>query len=235
MSDLGLAIFDVDGTLADSQAEIVLAMTAAFTSENLAVPDRAAILSIVGLSLDHAMPVLAPKATGATRARLVAGYKQAYFDHRAANGASPLYDGALAVLERLSEDPFLLMGVATGKSKRGLDALIDAHDLHRFFVTRQVADFHPSKPHPGMIRAALAQAGVEAQNAVMIGDTSYDIDMARAAGTRAIGVGWGYHETHRLKADLIVCDMPALPDAVLQTLSPENATQPQSKGRIVHE
>ena len=239
MTDLRLAIFDVDGTLADSQAEIVQAMRAAFAGENLTPPDRAAILSIVGLSLDQAMPVLAPAATPTAQANLVKGYKQAYFEHRAANGASPLYDGARAMLDRLARDPFLLMGVATGKSKRGLDALIEAHELQQVFVTRQVADFHPSKPHPSMIRAALSETGVEAHNTVMIGDTSYDIDMARAAGTQAIGVAWGYHDIQQLNADRIVRDMASLADAVLDTLASENApelpSQPQPTGRIVHE
>lgn len=219
MSELRLAIFDVDGTLADSQAEIVAAMGAAFASENLTPPDRAEILSIVGLSLDHAMARLAP-GLGTTRHDvLVDAYKHAYFEQRRDNGASPLYPGALAALEEMAGDPFLLMGVATGKSKRGLDALIEAHGLERFFVTRQVADFHPSKPHPAMLEAALAEAGVAPARAAMIGDTSFDMEMARAAGCAAIGVSWGYHPPERLDTDLMVNDFAALPAAIARILS----------------
>ncbi|MDQ2093859.1 HAD-IA family hydrolase [Rhodalgimonas zhirmunskyi] len=211
MIDLRLAIFDVDGTLADSQAEIVGAMRAAFAAEGRAAPARAAILSIVGLSLDQAMARLAPELGEAAQGRLVQAYRDAYFAQRKANGASPLYPGARALLERLARDEALLMGVATGKTKRGLDALIEAHDLAGFFVTRQTADFHPSKPHPAMIEAALTEAGVDADRAVMIGDTAFDIDMAVAARTRAIGVSWGYHPTSALaQADRIAGDFEEL-------------------------
>lgn len=216
---LRLAVFDVDGTLADSQAEIVSAMSSAFMGENLTPPTRAAILSIVGLSLDQAVFRLAPGLAETRRKKLVAGYRSAYFQQRKAQGASPLYDGALEALRSLARDPFLLMGVATGKSKRGLDALIEAHDLAGFFVTCQVADFHPSKPHPAMLRAALDDAGVAALDAVMIGDTTFDMEMARAAGTAAIGVDWGYHPAASLDAALVISDFKELPGAINTVLS----------------
>ena len=218
MTALRLAVFDVDGTLADSQAEIVAAMRAAFAAEALDPPARGDILSIVGLSLDHAVVQLAPDLPGHRHAALVAAYRQAYFEQRTRNGASPLYDGALTALEILAGDPLLLMGVATGKSRRGLDALIEAHGLERFFVTRQTSDFHPSKPHPAMLEAALAEAGVAAGQAVMIGDTSFDMDMARAAGTHGLGVAWGYHAPDRLGPVPIVKDFAALPAAVARIL-----------------
>lgn len=218
MSRLRLVVFDVDGTLADSQAEIVSAMNAAFAAESRDTPDLKSILSIVGLSLDQAMARLSNDLPEATRARLVAGYKDAYSKQRRANGASPLYPGVLGVLQKMESDPFLLMGLATGKSKRGLDALIDAHGIGRFFVTRQVADFHPSKPHPSMLVAALGEAGVAPRDAVMVGDTSYDMDMARAACVGALGVGWGYHASGSLVADHLVHDMAELPSAVANVL-----------------
>ncbi len=197
---LRLVLFDVDGTLVDSQGSIVHCMTASFQAASVVVPPREAILSIVGLSLPQAIARLAPDQSDAVQAQLVEGYKQAFHAHRLDLGAasSPLYPGARAAIEALYAVPEILLGVATGKSQRGLDALIEAHGLERYFVTRQVADHHPSKPHPSMVQTALAETGVEAANAVMIGDTSYDMDMAAAAGVAGIGVSWGYHDSSAL-------------------------------------
>ncbi len=199
---LRLVLFDVDGTLVDSQGSIVAAMTASFNALSLPVPDRQAILSIVGLSLPVAISKLANEHATEVQQRLVDGYKQAYHAHRVAQGAasSPLYPGAREVIEALHAIPEVLLGVATGKSQRGLDALIEAHGLERYFVTRQVADHHPSKPHPSMIETARAETGVGAGNTVMIGDTRFDMDMARAAGVPGIGVTWGYHDRSALES-----------------------------------
>lgn len=200
---LRLVIFDVDGTLVDSQADILVAMALAFAAQGLDVPPRAAVLSIVGLSLTEAMARLVPDFPEALRAELVAGYKHAYMTSRITSDTlqtSPLYPGARAVLDLLSQQDHMLLGVATGKSKRGLDALIASHGLDGLFVTRQVADFHPSKPHPSMLLTALRETGVDPADAVMVGDTSYDMEMARAAGIRSIGVSWGYHRPEALAA-----------------------------------
>ncbi|WP_187431572.1 Phosphoglycolate phosphatase [Roseobacter fucihabitans] len=195
-----LVIFDVDGTLVDSQADILAAMGRAFEAVRLAAPERARILGIVGLSLDVAMARLAPDAD---HARMVQAYKDAYMDLRAQSGAaqsSPLYPGARAALERLSAREDVILGVATGKSKRGLDKLIEGHGLEGVFMTQQVADFHPSKPHPSMIHQAMSEAGVSPDRTVMIGDTSFDMDMAAAAGVYGLGVDWGYHPVAALGA-----------------------------------
>ncbi|MBZ8118433.1 HAD-IA family hydrolase [Roseovarius sp. LXJ103] len=218
---LRLILFDVDGTLVDSQGDIVAAMNAAFAAQGLDAPGRAEILSIVGLSLEVAIPRLAPALDPARQVAMVQGYKDAYMVLRAKSGAaesSPLYPGARAALERLSLRPETILGVATGKSRRGLDKLLEGHGLQRMFTTQQVSDHHPSKPHPSMIHAALHEAGVEAQDAVMIGDTSFDMDMARAAGVAAIGVAWGYHPVDALgSAHHIIEDFGAL-DGVLEAL-----------------
>ncbi|WP_299723241.1 HAD-IA family hydrolase [uncultured Tateyamaria sp.] len=194
-----LVIFDVDGTLVDSQGDIVASMTAAFEDAGLPVPVRSRILSIVGLSLDVAMGELAP---GADTNRMVRVYKDAYAQLRVSKGAasSPLYPGARAALDHFAGRSDLVMGVATGKSKRGLDGLIEAHGLEDMFVTRQVADFHPSKPHPSMIHTALDETGVAPGDAVMIGDTRFDMEMAANAGVAGIGVTWGYHPRTQLGA-----------------------------------
>ena len=200
---LRLVVFDVDGTLVDSQSDILGAMHLSFTAEGLTTPPRADVLGVVGLSLDVLMPQLAPEADAATQARLVQGYKDAYMSLRAdsARGeSSPFYPGARATLEALHARPDVLLGVATGKSRRGLDKLIEAHGLEGMFVTQQVADFHPSKPNPSMLLEALSETGVAAADAVMLGDTSFDMEMAQAAGIAGIGVSWGYHPPARLTA-----------------------------------
>lgn len=212
MSDLRLVIFDVDGTLVDSQADILRAMGEGFAALDLPPPPREAVLSIVGLSLDHAIARLAPELAREQHARIVAAYKQAYASHRGMETSAPLYPGAREVIDRLNARDTWLLGVATGKSRRGLSALLEAHGLQKCFVTEQVSDFHPSKPHPAMLEAALAETGLAPSQAVMVGDTSFDMEMARAAGVCAIGVSWGYHARARLSAaDVIIDAFPQLP------------------------
>lgn len=205
---LKLVIFDVDGTLVDSQGLIVEAMRLAFEGQGLAAPERDATLGIVGLSLDMAVFKLLPEAAPELRARLVEGYKTHYMERRAAIGvaqSSPFFDGAREMLMRLAVREDVLLGMATGKSRRGVEKLIEGHGLQGIFVTTQVSDDHPSKPHPSMIETALAETGVAPEDAVMIGDTSYDMDMAAAAGVMGIGVDWGYHPVAALsQADKIV-------------------------------
>ena len=214
---LRLVLFDVDGTLVDSQGSIVHCMTTSFQDASVPAPSREAILSIVGLSLPQAIARLVPDQSDLVQAQLVDGYKRAFHAYRLNLGAasSPLYPGARAAIEALHAVPDILLGVATGKSQRGLDALIEAHELEGYFITRQVADHHPSKPHPSMVQTALAETGVEAVNAVMIGDTSYDMDMAAAAGVAGIGVDWGYHDRSALNAAACVIEtFDQLPEAL---------------------
>jgi phosphoglycolate phosphatase len=188
-----LVVFDVDGTLIDSQAHILLAMSAAFDWAGLAMPARQDVLGVVGLSLPLAISRLVPEAPAATIDGMVTRYKDAFGAHRDTQQAPP-YPGAMETLHHLASQPDTLLGIATGKSRRGLNHLLDLHGLHGMFQTTQVADDHPSKPHPAMLLAALRETRVHPTAATMIGDTSYDIEMARSAGLRAIGVSWGYHD-----------------------------------------
>lgn len=208
---LKLVVFDVDGTLVDSQADIVRSMEAAFAAAGRAAPGREMTLSIVGLSLDKAIARLAPDAGPDELAKMVEAYKDAYVRRQASDAAAPLYPGVREVLGRLAARDDWLLGVATGKSRRGLTSVLEAHGLERVFVTEQVSDFHPSKPHPAMLEAALDEAGVTAKDAVMIGDTSFDMDMARNAGVYGIGVSWGYHPVEELAAGTILRDISDLP------------------------
>jgi phosphoglycolate phosphatase len=218
-----LVIFDVDGTLVDSQDMIVRAMEYTYAQIGVDVPARGALLSYVGMSLDLIFPQLSPELDAAQHAALSQGYRDAYFHMRQKSGSaetSPFFDGMRDVLDQLKSQDWTLLAVATGKSKRGLDKLIEGHGLAGYFQSEQVADFHPSKPHPAMVQACLAETGVEATRTVMIGDTTFDIDMGRAAGVKTLGVSWGYHATDTLNADRIVTKPAEILTAIDELIGP---------------
>jgi phosphoglycolate phosphatase len=196
-----LAVFDCDGTLVDSQANIIRAIEDTFGRHRLAAPDRNAVRRIVGLSLGEAMAALLPDADPAFHDVLATDYKQAFRTLRSNGGLhdEPLFPGVRDGLLRLERAGWLL-GVATGKSDRGLALTLMHHEIHGRFVTLQTADRHPSKPHPSMLATAMAETGARPGDTVMIGDTVFDIEMANAARVRGIGVDWGYHEAEELMA-----------------------------------
>ena len=197
---LRLVIFDVDGTLVDSQVSILASMEFAFIKAGRPVPSREAALGIVGLSLPEAMAVLAPDASRAEQMQLAHDYKTGHTEHRE-DGAQvadkALYPGAMEAIHRLDQAGYLL-SAATGKSRRGLNRFLMAHGLDRMFLGTQTADDAPSKPHPRMVLNCLDATGVDPINAVMIGDTEFDMEMGRAAGCHTIGVDWGYHDRDRV-------------------------------------
>lgn len=194
-----LIVFDVDGTLVDSLAGIVGAMADAFAAVGLTAPDAAATRRVVGLSLPEAVARLLPD--GPADARLdsaVAHYKQAFQRRRrAADYDEPLFDGVHAALAAV-DHPQVCLGVATGKSRRGLDATLERHGLTGRFVTLQTADEGAGKPHPRMLRSAMDDVGARPGQTILIGDTVYDMQMAANVGTAALGVAWGYHEAGEL-------------------------------------
>lgn len=193
-----LAIFDCDGTLVDSGGSIHRALGAAFAHHGLDLPERDITKKVIGLSLHEAMATLVPDGD---HAALTETYKQAFFDLRGAGQVEePLYDGIIELIERLENDDWLL-GVATGKSRRGLDHCLASHGLEQRFVTLQTADTNPSKPNPAMAHAAMAEAGAAPETTVFIGDTAWDMGCARAAGCCAIGAAWGYHDHDELVRD----------------------------------
>ena len=212
-----LAIFDCDGTLVDSQVNICRAMERAFALHRLEPPPRAAIRRIVGLSLVEAVRALTPDGDDAFHSRLALDYKNAFHTLRADGGLDdePLFEGVADTLDALRDSGWTL-GVATGKSDRGLALILAHHGIADRFATLQTADRHPSKPDPAMAVAAMAEAGAAPGDSAMIGDTNCDMAMGRAAGARAVGVAWGYHDAAELfdaGADAVAvraADLPAL-------------------------
>jgi phosphoglycolate phosphatase len=195
-----LAIFDCDGTLIDGQASICRAMDEAFAEAALPAPDKHRVRRMVGLSLPQAIRQLLPDSDPDIQRNVVDAYKRAFRAQREAGELSqPLFDGIATLLDALLGAGWEL-AIATGMGRRGLDHCLATHGLAAHFTTLQTADDHPSKPDPAMIEAALFEAAVEPANAVMIGDTAYDMQMARDAGVRAIGVDWGYHAPQELRA-----------------------------------
>ncbi|MBL8835382.1 MAG: HAD-IA family hydrolase [Alphaproteobacteria bacterium] len=195
-----LVVFDCDGTLVDSQHAIVACMAAAFESEGAAAPAAGPVRRVIGLPLAECVARLGPDLDADRHERIVAAYKEHFFilrqrpDHH-----EPLFPGALEALDAIERSGARL-GIATGKARRGLLAVLERHGLGSRFVTMQTGDIGPGKPHPAMLERAMEEAGCTAAETVMIGDTVFDIQMARSAGAWAVGVAWGYHEPHELAA-----------------------------------
>jgi phosphoglycolate phosphatase len=220
-----LVIFDVDGTLVDSQHAIVAAMADAYVAHGLTAPEREAVRAIVGLSVAEAVAQLSAEAADHPQAAIGEAFKLNFMRNRAQNPQSmPLYPGALEIIDALSRQG-LLLGLATGNSRRGVAHFVERHGLEDRFVTRQTADDAPSKPDPAMVLQAAAEAGVDPSEAAMVGDTTFDMAMACGAGARAIGVSWGYHTPDLLLAagaEIIIDSFDALP-AALGVAVPEPA------------
>ena len=220
-----LAIFDCDGTIADSQHLICAAMDRAFEKYDLAPPGRPGVLSVVGLSLDIAIARLLSEqdASPETVAALAESYRREFAILRTdPSHIEPLYDGAREAMTALAARDDVILGIATGKSRRGVERILEREGMASLFVSIQTADDHPSKPHPSMILTAMSETGAEPHNTLMIGDTTFDIDMARAAGVGAIGVSWGYHPERELQdagAHAMIDTFGALEHAVDRVLS----------------
>ena len=197
-NDLTLVIFDCDGTLVDGQHMIIDAMKQA--SKNCKIPYAGdeAVRRIVGLSLLEAITRVYPDLTAHDHDLIQTEfishfrYLRTLDDHH-----EPLYDGIKdAIITLINMD--VLLGVATGKSTRGLINTLKNHNLEDHFVTLNTADDGPGKPDPSMINVALSDTGADKRNTYMIGDTTYDMQMAALAGVHSVGVTWGYHEKHEL-------------------------------------
>lgn len=221
MTEPRLIVFDCDGTLVDSLFAIQYAMELAFDSLALSAPSADAVRGIVGLSVPQAVAALAPGQPPETLAALDRAFRDASLAYRQSNPESngQLYPGTMAALERLNT-PETIMAVATGKARRGLEHVLDAFGMRAFFTATQSADDAPSKPHPGMLQNCERLTGIGPARTAMVGDTTFDIAMARAHGCRAIGVSWGYHPVEALLsagAHVVIDDFSEL-DGALETL-----------------
>ncbi len=193
-----LIIFDCDGTLVDGQHLILDAMASACLALEVPYPGDEAVRQIVGLSLMEAIEICHPQENQKTHLALKEVFISRFQELRQRDeDQEPLYDGVRDMLENLHEDGFIL-GVATGKSRRGLTSTLKNHGLCDFFMTLNTADDGPGKPHPSMLINAMNDVGARPENTVMIGDTTFDIHMALAAKVAAIGVSWGYHDRDQL-------------------------------------
>jgi phosphoglycolate phosphatase len=191
-----LLVFDWDGTLMDSEARIVACVEAAIRDLELVLPDRESISDIIGLGLREAVHRLFPERDGQLHLQIAARYRIHFFSDKVA--PSELFEGARETLEELSNRGYLL-AVATGKGRLGLDHALQATGLGDLFYLTRCADETFSKPHPEMLNQILELSGVNPNQALMIGDTEYDLEMAVNAGMPSLGVTYGVHTQERLR------------------------------------
>jgi len=213
---LRLIIFDMDGTLIDTVGLIVATVGEAFTALGETAPTEQAVRAISGITLDQAIAILAPHADQ----KRVGELSKSYLDHyhpRASREGEPLFTGAVEAIDRLRATPGNILAVATGKGYQSAIALLDRHGIRGHFHSVQTPDHNRGKPDPQMIETAMTKAGATKAETVMIGDTTTDMRMARAAGVPAIGVAWGYHERAALRkegADIVIESFDDLDHAI---------------------
>lgn len=212
-----LVLFDCDGTLVDSIAVIQETMERTFTAFGHDIPMPEEIRDTVGLTLDVAIAGLLGRDSVDHECRDMMGYYRSLFMKVRANPAmtEKLFDGIDDMLGQLFLHDHILIGAVTGKSRRGLDHMLKTHGYSRKFITTRTADDCPSKPNPAMVLECCGETGLEPEDTVVVGDTVYDIEMAKAAGTAAIGVSWGYGDPDTLLkagADVLV----ERPDEILK-------------------
>lgn len=190
-----LLVFDWDGTLMDSEARIVACLRAAIGDLALESREESALKNIIGLGLREAVDTLYPGADEALHGQLVERYR--YHFLTADPTPSELFDGAARVVRSLADQDYFL-AVATGKGRVGLDKVLHETGLAPLFHATRCADESFSKPHPQMLQEVMDELGAEPAETLMIGDTEYDMLMARNAGASALAVSYGVHARERL-------------------------------------
>lgn len=231
---LKLAVFDCDGTLVDSQFSIIHGMVETARYHGRPQPGAIEVRRVIGLPLDVAMQRVFPGLGADDAKRYCETYIEVFQALRRDDAViEPLFDGIAAALDRLEADGWLL-GVATGKAMRGLAHTLANHRLDGRFVTLQTADRAMGKPHPDMLDRAMAETGVAAERVVMIGDTTFDMEMSVNAGTLALGVSWGYHDRDDLRATgaMALADHPSEVPERLNDLIDRAQKQPGKQERL---
>lgn len=194
-----LAAFDLDGTLLDSASSIVERVIACWEACGFPPPDPALARRIIGLPWQESVLTLLPDAGPDEFAKIRAFYEDVREGRRAAPPVSEaLFEGARGTLEQLHDRGFAL-AIVTSRNSDRLAELLSQHGIDEFFFACKTADMGPAKPDPYLLRAAMAEAGTSAKSTVMIGDTTFDIEMAVEAGAGAVGVSWGVHEVGELR------------------------------------
>jgi len=195
-SKFQLVVFDWDGTLIDSARKICNCIQAAARDLQLVEPDYNQAKNIIGLDLLESMQILFPEQSRATQAELVERFRQhSIYDDVT---AQPLFEGVEAGLARL-DSRGVLLAVATGKARRGLTRVFADIDIEHYFVTTRCADESRSKPHPQMLEDILETTSIDPHKSIMVGDTSYDMQMAKNAGIPGLGAGYGVHSHSTLR------------------------------------
>jgi phosphoglycolate phosphatase len=214
-----LAIFDFDGTIVDSAAILERALHEAFGSIGRTSPGIQCCRRVIGLSLLEAASKLLPDADARTVGQFATAYKDVLARIRSeSSDAEPLFEGIVVLLDALESEGWLL-AIATGNTRRGIERPLQVHGIEARFISMQTADDHPSKPHPSMVLRAMQDAGAGPSSTIVIGDTSFDMQMAIAAGARPIGAGWGCHKP----GDLIAAGAAAV------------ALEPRAVAGILHD
>lgn len=197
--ELRLVVFDWDGTLMDSPRRIVYCLRRAARETGLPEREESALRGIIGLGVRAAVHELYPELDEAGMDAFATSYRRCYLEAEDAP-EEPLFPGVTELLEDLDRRGILL-AVATSKSRAGLDRALGASGLEPRFVATVTSDEQPSKPSPAMVEELLRRTGVERDRTLMIGDSVYDLQMARAAGVRAVGITHGAHSDDRLAAE----------------------------------
>lgn len=204
MSGQALILFDCDGTLVDSAAMIVDTAQAAFTMAEMPAPGREAVLAATGLNLPNFIAAVAATISDKPLSpelqnRIIAAYRELFAGYAHGGPTGPLFPGIRSCIDSLRAQGHLL-GVATGKSRRGLDGVLTQHAIAECFVTLKTADDGPSKPHPEILYQAMSETGVGPDRTIMIGDSTFDMALAVNAGVHGIGVTWGHQPAAQLVA-----------------------------------
>lgn len=193
-----LVVFDWDGTLMDSAGAIVNAIQAACVDLDVTPPDDARARHVIGLGLSDALQQAVPDLSPMHYEKMVERYRHHYLSQ---DQDLLLFDGAFELIQSLRASGFLL-GVATGKSRRGLERALDVSGLREFFHATRCADECHSKPHPQMLYELMEEFALDAERLLMIGDTSHDLLMAKNAGVAALAVSYGAHDRVALEAEV---------------------------------